>query len=395
MNLPQFPNAGGILGGRNAVGTAATIAAIVIFLIIIIVSLVGDGEDAQPVEVIKIERVTAEASGAPAAEAETTSTAASLVAANGAVISDPTLVDMAVEGPLPKIADDGRKAMNVYAREFDRSDPRPKVAIVIGGLGLGGAVTQSALDKLPPGITLAVTPYGSSLQGLVSTARGKGHEVVLEVPLEPYDYPDNDPGQDTLLTGQTSEENPARLRRVLAKVLGYAGLINSQGSKFLASTDEARAFLKDAAGRGLYFVETGDADKSVAREAAQAEGAPFAKGDKLLDRDPRREAVEKELAALEEAAKQRGSAIGVAGAFPTTIELVSTWAAGLEEKGIALVPVSALVVTAAVPAAPTQRSRPQPRRPAATSTKPKPRPDAPVELPTEPQPAFEEPAPHP
>ncbi len=386
MNLPQFPNA---LGGANAVGTAATIAAIVIFLIIIFVSLFGDADDGEPVEVIKIERLPTPAG--PAAGAEAPAAAASLVSVNGVVISDPTLVEMAVEGPLPKIADDGRKAMDVYARPFDRSDPRPKIAIVIGGLGLGEAVTQAAIDRLPAGVTLAVTPYGSSLQGLVSTARGKGHEVVLELPLEPYDYPDNDPGQDTLLTGQTSEENPARLRRVLAKVSGYAGLINSQGAKFLSSSDDMRGLLKSTSARGLYFLDAGEAEKSLAREAALAEGAAFAKGDRVLDRDPRREAIEKEFAALEEAAKARGSAIGVAGAFPVTVDRVTAWAATLEEKGIALVPVSVLVEARALPAAqPTQRSRPQPRRPAAAPAKPA----APVELPTAPEPAFEA-APHP
>ena len=75
--------------------------------------------------------------------------------------------------------------MDVYARPFDRNDPRPKIAIIVGGLGLGEAVTQAAVDRLPPGVTLAFTPYGSSLQGLVSTARAKGHEVLLEVPMEP------------------------------------------------------------------------------------------------------------------------------------------------------------------------------------------------------------------
>src|SRR5262245_37050023 len=270
----QFRNLGA-LGGSNLVGTIATIVAIIVFIIIIFVSLFGSGEDAEPREVIRIEQAPAGGVGGPAVESATAAT--SLVSAEGVVISDPALVEMAIEGPLPKIADDGRKAMDGYARAFDKSDPRPKIAVVIGGLGLGEAATEAALNRLPAGVTFAVTPYGASLQGLVSTARAKGHEVLLEVPLEPYDYPDNDPGQDTLLTGATAEENPGRLRRVLGKVSGYAGLINSQGAKFLASQGDLQTLMKTATGRGLYFIDNGEAEQSIAREVAAEEGTPFAR----------------------------------------------------------------------------------------------------------------------
>lgn len=392
MSMPGYP-AGqprglGALGGRHLLGTVGTIVAVIAFIIIIIVSVFGDADDGEPKQVIKIEQAPAAGTGGPIEPAA--ATAMSLVSANGIVISDPALVEMAVEGPLPKIADDGRKAMDVYARPFDTSDPRPKIAVVIGGLGLGEAVTQAAIDRLPAGVTVAVTPYGSSLQGLVSTARAKGHEVLLELPLEPYDYPENDPGQDTLLTGAQAEENPARLRRVLAKVAGYSGLIGSQGGKFLASEADLQALLRATSGRGLYFVDNGEAEQSIAREVAGAESAPFARGDRLIDRNPTREAIEKEFTTLEELAKQRGSAIGVAGAYPVTIDRVTAWASSLEEKGIALVPVSSLIearAAVAPPVAPTVRSQPQPRRPAPVSVQPAPA------LPEDPQP-FEA-APHP
>lgn len=392
MSMPGYP-AGqsrglGALGGKQVLGTVGTIVAVVAFIIIIIVSVFGDADDGEPKQVIKIEHAPAAGTGGPIDAAAPT--AMSLVSANGIVISDPALVEMAVEGPLPKIADDGRRAMDVYARPFDKSDPRPKIAVVIGGLGLGEAVTQAAIDRLPAGVTLAVTPYGSSLQGLVSTARAKGHEVLLELPLEPYDYPENDPGQDTLLTGVQAEENPGRLRRVMAKVAGYSGLIGSQGGKFLASEGELQALLRATSGRGLYFIDNGEAEQSIAREVAGAESAPFARGDRLIDRNPTREAIEKEFTTLEELAKQRGSAIGVAGAYPVTIDRVTAWASSLEEKGIALVPVSSLVeaqAAVAPPVAPTVRSQPQPRRPAPAPSQPAPA------LPEDPQP-FEA-APHP
>ena len=77
------------------------------------------------------------------------------------------------------------------------------VAIVVGGLGVGAAKTVDAILKLPAAVTLAFTPYGSDPGKLVERARAQHHEILLQIPMEPYDYPDNDPGPQTLLTSRT------------------------------------------------------------------------------------------------------------------------------------------------------------------------------------------------
>ncbi len=347
MSMHGFPagdaKGGGVLGSRFSIGSIATIAAAAVLLIIILVSLFGSADDGEPKQVLKIER--APPSGGPGVTGASAPVAAGelLTAANGTVISDPALMERSSEGPLPTIAADGRKPMDVYARAFDRNDPRPRIAIIVGGLGLGEAVTQAAVDRLPAGVTLAFTPYGSSLQGLVSTARANGHEVLLELPMEPFDFPDNDPGPNTLLTGLQAGENPVRMRWLLSRVAGYAGLINSQGAKFLSSSADLKFVLQEATRRGLFLVDNGETEQSIAREMAGGEGAAFARGDIQIDRNPIREAIEREFTALETLAKQRGSAIGVAAAFPVTIDRVSAWAQSLEQKGIALAPVSALI----------------------------------------------------
>jgi polysaccharide deacetylase 2 family uncharacterized protein YibQ len=346
MSMQGFPSGhskGGVLGSGFSAGTIATVIAAGVLLIVILVSLFGNAEDGEPSAVIKIERGAPSGSGGSAAAVAPVNAGEMLTAENGAVISDPGLTETSSDGPLPMIGADGRKPMDVYARPFDRNDPRPKIAVIVGGLGLGEAVTQAAVDRLPEGVTLAFTPYGSSLQGLVSTARAKGHEVLIEMPMEPYDYPNNDPGQNTLLTGAQGGDNPVRLRWLMSRVMGYAGMINSQGAKYLTSPADVKWILGEATRRGLYLVDNGQAEQSIARELAAEAGGGFARGDVQIDRNPIREAIDREFAVLEDLAKQRGAAIGVAAAFPVTIDRVSAWAAGLELKGIALVPVSALI----------------------------------------------------
>jgi polysaccharide deacetylase 2 family uncharacterized protein YibQ len=295
----------------------------------------------------------------------------SLIAANGAVISDPALIEMTPDGPLPKISEDGRLPMAVYSRRIDKSDPRPKIALTVGGLGLSASLTQAAVDMLPPGITLAFTPYGSSLQGMVSAARASGHEVLMEVPLEPYDYPNNDPGQNTLLAESASKDNLARLQWVLSRFTGYAGLVNSQGSKYLASLRDTEVLFGAVQARGLYFMDNGQSDQSVARDAARTNGAAFTRADMQIDLVPSKDAIDGQLAELEKQAQQKGVAIAVATAYPVTLERLKAWAATLEQKGLVLVPTSALTTVEKIaphpipaPAHPLRPARPAGEAPA-------------------------------
>lgn len=96
-------------------------------------------------------------------------------------------------GPLPVRAADGRRPMDIYARPW--SGVRGKrIALVIGGLGLSQTGTQRAIAALPPEITLAFAPTGNSLDRWMREARRQGHELLVQVPMEPFGYPQVDPG---------------------------------------------------------------------------------------------------------------------------------------------------------------------------------------------------------
>src|SRR5262249_32285329 len=117
--------------------------------------------------------------------------------------ADSRLTDTSRHGVIPKIGSDGAKPSDVYARPVKPQASRadfPKVAIVVAGLGVGASTTSEALAKLPAAVTLAFAPYGSDVERWVSRARSESREVLLQVGMEPFDYPDNDPGPQTLLT---------------------------------------------------------------------------------------------------------------------------------------------------------------------------------------------------
>src|ERR1700744_1434056 len=111
------------------------------------------------------------------------------VFAGSALVADPALIENSPSGPLPRIADDGRKPMVVYAAPAAAGKFR--IAIVVSGLGISAKATTAALASLPPGVTPGFAPYANDVQHWVNEARQFGHEVVLEVPMEPFDFPDS------------------------------------------------------------------------------------------------------------------------------------------------------------------------------------------------------------
>ena len=358
----------GALDKRRLPRTIGATAASLVLIAIVVVSLVGSGDDAEPKQVMKIEHTPATGVGGPMAEAPGS---APRLALDLVQSGDTALVETSSIGPLPRIAADGRKPMTVYARAYDMAaDPRPKVAVVIGGLGFGKALTDAVLERLPADVTLAFAPQSPAVAGDVATARAKGHEVLLEIPMEPTDYPTIDPGFHTLTSGAPAK-NALRLKWLMSRVTGYAGLINTYGDKFLAGKDEAQFVMVETAQRGLFFLESDVSEQSVARNAAGSAGAPFARVDTIIDKTPAREAIDAALVALEQTAKKRGAAIGIAGALPNTVDRVAAWVASLDEKGIALVPVSALVGAAPLPK-PLPVASAEPKPPAAVRpTKPR------------------------
>ncbi|WP_425989869.1 divergent polysaccharide deacetylase family protein [Afipia sp. DC4300-2b1] len=256
---------------------------------------------------------------------------------------NPKLLESSRYGMIPVVAD-GLKSFRAYAAGGDAeravAAKKPVVAIVISGLGVGAAKTADAITKLPGAVTLAFTPYGSDPGKLVERARAQKHEVLLQVPMEPFDYPDNDPGPQTLLTTLSAEQNVDRLAWHMSRFQGYVGIANFMGSRFVATDTAMQPIVKEAAKRGLAWLDDGSAPRSVAGVIAEGQSMPYAKADVGIDTVPTPAEIDRALARLETLAKERGAAVGVASALPISIERIGTWAKQLEGRGIALVPLT-------------------------------------------------------
>jgi polysaccharide deacetylase 2 family uncharacterized protein YibQ len=254
---------------------------------------------------------------------------------------DPRLLEKSRYGMIPVVAD-GLKPFTVYAADADRTKAAkmPVVAIVVGGLGVGAAKTADAIMKLPPAVTLAFTPYGADPTKLAERARAQRHEILLQVPMEPFDYPDNDPGPQTLLTTLTPEQNLDRLYWHLSRFQGYAGIANFMGARFTATDTVMQPIIREAAKRGLGYLDDGSSPRSTASSLTTAQAMPFARADFTIDAVPTSAEIDRVLVKLETLAKERGLAVGVASALPISIERLGAWIKTLDGRGIMLVPLT-------------------------------------------------------
>lgn len=263
-----------------------------------------------------------------------------------ATAANPKLLESSRYGLVPAAAE-GLRPFRAYAMASDlqraRAATTPSIAIVVTGLGVGAAKTNDAIMKLPAAVALAFTPYGADPAKLVGQARAQNHEVLLQIPMEPFDYPDNDPGPQTLLTALPAEQNLDRLMWHMSRFQGYVGLANFMGARFSVTEPALQPIIKEAAKRGLGWLDDGTAPRSLAGPLAEAQAMPFAKADATIDAVPTAIEIDKTLARLETIARERGSAIGVASALPVSIERIGQWARQLESRGLMLAPLTTVM----------------------------------------------------
>jgi polysaccharide deacetylase 2 family uncharacterized protein YibQ len=256
----------------------------------------------------------------------------------GAAPLDLSLTEDGPFGPLPRIGPDGRRALFEYARPFNFEDARPKVAVLLLGLGPEAELFEAAL-ALPGPIGLQLSPYAPDLPVLVERARRAGHEVLLDLPMEHADDPASDRGPHALLANNSPDENLQRLNWLLARAPGYIAVAGG-GARF-AGSDQVGAVLDMLARRGLALVELG---ASQLADAAAAAGLPYASAARRVDQDTSVLSTDQALAGLEAEALAAGSALGVVQGYPASLERLRVWAAALDAKGLVLAPVSAVLI---------------------------------------------------
>ncbi|WP_417623572.1 divergent polysaccharide deacetylase family protein [Paremcibacter congregatus] len=254
------------------------------------------------------------------------------------------------EASLSKIPDDDilgseasawrANAVKVAALGGAESGRSSQISIVIDDLGVVQGRTLDII-KLQAPLTLSFLPYASNLPELTGIARGRGHELMVHLPMEPKG--DSDPGPHAMLTGNSRSEMVADLTYNLGRFSGYVGLNNHMGSAFTESRAGLDLVLDEVRRRGMLVLDSRTSGNSLLAEMATEKRIPNMTRDVFLDNEQDVDYILGQLGKLEEIAHRRGQAIAIGHPYPETISALKRWLPTLEKKGISIVPLSYLM----------------------------------------------------
>lgn len=250
----------------------------------------------------------------------------------------------------------------------DEKNGSPRIAIVLIGTGLSRS-TSEATYTLPREISVALTPYSSLIEELTSRYKASNREYLVEVPMEPADYPITDPGPHALLSSQALVENLSQLEWSLSRVKGAVGVASPLTEKFTESGTAVQQVIEKLSSDQLPFLASRPEAATALNDFIKAEPDVTVRvAGAVIDQQIDPASIEESLKALEAQAKKKGYAIGVGRPYPVTIQALKNWAPGLASRGVVLAPFSA-TTGGVVPKAPA-KSEPTPAKEAAP-TQPK------------------------
>ena len=256
-------------------------------------------------------------------------------------LPDPKITEDTQFGRLPVYGQNGERAFDIYARPWSGARG-VRIAIIVGGLGLSQTGSNYAIDKLPEDITLGFAGNGNSLQRWMQSARRNGHEIILQVPFEPFDYPNNNPGRGTLVTTNDPVSNLDLLHEAMGRITNYTGIGNFMGGRFLSDPEALEPVMRDVARRGILFFDDGTSSRSLTETFSKTLGVPFVAANIVLDVKPQKGEVLQKLDDLERIARRNGFAVGTASAFTDSVDAIAEWSNEAKARGIEIVGLSAV-----------------------------------------------------
>lgn len=225
---------------------------------------------------------------------------------------------------------------------------RPRIAIVLTAAGLKPDATLAALSLPAPGATLAIAPIAAEAGRWAADARAMGRGALVEMPMEPGNYPLMNPGELTLLTTSSPQENLDRSAAALAMVPKAQGISVYLGARFVTDAEALAPLVAQWTARGMILFEPQPVPNSRLGAVAATAGAVHLVADVQIDRVSSPEAMKAALERLEQLARTRGRAIGVGVTQATTVGALHEWMQGLADRGIQLVPLEQMAMAPGV-----------------------------------------------
>lgn len=226
--------------------------------------------------------------------------------------------------------------------------PKPKAAVegarivlILDDVGFDHQPLAPAME-IDPNLNFAVLPNSRNAHDVATTLHARGFEVLCHLPMEPEGYPKVSPGDGAVLTTMSDAEIARATRANIGAVPFARGVNNHMGSRATADRRVMTDVLQSLP-EGMYFIDSKTTGSSVAAALAHSMRVKTASRSVFLDDIQNDAEIRKQLAELEQAAAQRGVAVGIGHMYPSTIRVLTAEAPALRKRGIRFVRASAVV----------------------------------------------------
>jgi polysaccharide deacetylase 2 family uncharacterized protein YibQ len=215
------------------------------------------------------------------------------------------------------------------------------MAIVIDDLGEDSHVSQELLHLNVP-LTFSILPFTSHARSIAEKAHQMGREVILHLPMEPHGYPKANPGEGALFHSMDEKKLLRQLSRDIEAVPHVKGVSNHMGSRLMEDAEKMKIILSDLRRRGLFFLDSRTTPDTVGFRVARSLGLRAAEKTLFLDHSQDEKDIKKKIEELIHFSLSAEKAIGIGHPYPSTIKSLKEMLPRIRDKGIKIVPLSAL-----------------------------------------------------
>lgn len=202
-------------------------------------------------------------------------------------------------------------------------DARPMGAVIIDDVGYNRGVLRF-FRKVSIPLTAAVLPHLPNSTYLAKEIRALGHEILCHMPMQPGNYPDQDPGRGAILLSMTPEMIRETMLSDFHSVPYAVGFNNHMGSAATANEKTMREVFTVAKAHGWVFVDSRTTAETVAEIIAREKGVPVVARDVFLDDLSEEEYIRGQLRVFEDRMKTRGYAVAIGHATRVTLTVLES-----------------------------------------------------------------------
>ena len=219
---------------------------------------------------------------------------------------------------------------------------RQKIAIIVDDIGYD-MVPLKKLLKIDAPITFSVLPHCIHSIDAAERLHRAGREILLHLPMEPYDFPDKDPGAGALFSWMNEEEIRRQIREDIEAVPYVSGVNNHMGSRFMENKEKLNIVFNQISEDGLFFVDSLTTRHSKGKELAEKIGLRFTSRDIFIDNNQDFTIILQNFMNPLKKRNRWRTLIIIGHPYPSTISALKEAVPKIKAEGIDIVPVSDLI----------------------------------------------------